>query len=178
MSLNSAGQSPGDFATLRNLTLNGNAGELVVPPGTYGAFTANGSSRLVFGIVGGTEPVVYNLQSLTLNGSSRLVIVGPVILNLANGTSLNGSAGDPLHPEWLELNLAAGGLTLNGNVAFAGYVTAPSGTVTVNGNSTLTGGVVADRLTINGNGQLVEPGERAGSIAGRDSDPLCNHAGH
>ena len=159
VSLNSAGQSPGDFATLRNLTLNGNAGERVVPPGTYGAFTANGSNRFVFGVAGATEPEVYNLQSLTLNGSSRLVIVGPVILNLANGTSLNGSAGDPLHPEWLELNLAAGGLTLNGNVAFAGYITAPSGTVTVNGNSTLTGGVIADRLTINGNGQVVEPGE-------------------
>jgi predicted extracellular nuclease len=71
VSLNSAGQSPGDFATLRNLTLNGNAGEVVVPPGTYGAFTANGNSRFVFGVAGGTEPEVYNLQGLTLNGGSR-----------------------------------------------------------------------------------------------------------
>lgn len=159
VSINSAGQSPGDFATLRNLTLNGNAGGLAVPPGTYGTFTANGSSRFLFGVAGGSEPQVYNLQGLTLNGSSRLVIVGPVILNLANGTTLNGSAGDLAHPEWLELNIAAGGLTLNGSVAFAGYVTAPEGTVTVNGNSTLTGGVIADRLTINGNGSLVQPSE-------------------
>ncbi len=159
VSLNSAGQSPGDSATIRNLTLNGNAGELVVPPGTYGALTANGSSRFVFGVAGATEPEVYNLQGLTLNGSSRLVIVGPVIVNLANGTALNGPAGEPLHPEWLELNIASGGLTLNGNVAFAGYVAAPAGSVTVNGNSMLTGGVIADRLTINGNGQVVEAGE-------------------
>src|SRR5205823_1057545 len=37
--LDSAGQNPGDFATLRNLTLNGGVGAVSVPPGTYGAFT-------------------------------------------------------------------------------------------------------------------------------------------
>ncbi|MEW5837202.1 MAG: hypothetical protein AB1832_19250, partial [Pseudomonadota bacterium] len=30
-SLNKAGESPGDFATLKNLTLNSNAGQIVVP---------------------------------------------------------------------------------------------------------------------------------------------------
>lgn len=158
VTLNSAGQSAGDFTTLRNLTLNGNAGQVAVPPGIYGAFTANGSSQFVFGVAGGTVPVVYNLQGLTLNGNSRLVVAGPVVLNLAQGASLNGSAGAPGHPEWFELNLAAGGLTLNGSVTLDAFVTAPSGTVILNGNTTLNGGVIADGLTINGNGELVEPG--------------------
>ena len=157
VALNSPGQSPGDFATLRNLTLNGNAGQLAVPAGTYGAFTVNGSSRLVFGVAGATEPSVYNLQSLTLNGNSHLNVVGPVILRLANGTSLNGPMGAAGHPEWLDLEIASGGLTLNGNVTLDGYVTAPAGAITINGNSTLTGGVASDRLVLNGNGVLIDP---------------------
>ncbi|HWA08481.1 MAG TPA: MBG domain-containing protein [Opitutaceae bacterium] len=156
VSINAAGQPVGDFATLRNLTLNTNGGQVAVPAGTYGTFTANGSSGFVFGDPNATEPVVYNLQGLTLNGTSRLTIVGPVVLNLAGGVSLNGTVTTSGHPEWLALNLAAGGLTLNGSVTFEGFVTAPAGTVTINGSSELDGGVAADRLTINGNGLLKE----------------------
>jgi predicted extracellular nuclease len=154
VSINHASQSAGNFATLRNLTLNGNVGTIAVPAGTYGAFTANGGSGLRLGVVGGTTPAVYNLQSLTINGNATVEIVGPVILNLRSGVSLNGSVGNAAHPEWLELNVASGGVTLNGNVSLAGAVVAPSGAVIVNGNSTLTGRVVSDRLTLNGNGRL------------------------
>ncbi|HEY4246900.1 MAG TPA: ExeM/NucH family extracellular endonuclease [Lacunisphaera sp.] len=157
VSLNSPGQSPGDFATLRNLTLNSNAGQLTVPAGTYGAFTVNGSSSLAFGVAGATQPSIYNLQSLTLNGTSHLSVVGPVILKLANGTSLSGSMGTAGRPEWLDLEIASGGLTLNSNVTLDGFVTAPSGTITINGNCTLTGEVSSDRLVLNGNGVLIEP---------------------
>jgi predicted extracellular nuclease len=157
VSLNSAGQSPGDFATIRNLTLNGNYGALAVPAGTYGTLTANGSSRFILGVAGATQPVVYNLQGLTLNGNTRLEVVGPVILNLANGGSVNSSMGAPDHPEWLQLNIASGGLTLNGNVTVDALITAPNGTITINGNSTLNGTIESDRLTINGNGMLVDP---------------------
>lgn len=156
VSINAAGQAAGDFATIRNLTLNGNAGQLAVPAGTYGTLTANGSSGFILGVADATEPAVYNLQGLTLNGSSRLEIVGPVVINLAGGISFNGSLTTSGHPEWLELNVASGSVTLNGNVTVEGFVTAPSGTVTINGNSTLTGGVISDRLTINGNGLLKE----------------------
>ena len=41
VSLNNSSQAPGDFATLKNLTLNGNVGPIAVPPGAYGNFTAN-----------------------------------------------------------------------------------------------------------------------------------------
>ncbi len=157
VSINAAGQSPGDFATIRNLTLNSNAGQLVVPAGTYGALTANGNSSFVLGVAGATTPAVYNLQSLTINGTARVVIAGPVTINLASGPAFNGSVGTTEHPEWLQLNIASGGLTLNGNITFAGDVNAPSGTITINGASVLTGRIIADRLTVNGSGVLDDP---------------------
>src|SRR4029077_3467054 len=72
VTINQAGQSPGDFTTLRNLTLNSNVGPITVPPGTYGTFTANGGSSFIFGIATSNQPTVYNLQGLTLNGGATL----------------------------------------------------------------------------------------------------------
>ena len=153
VSLNNSSQAAGDFGTLKNLTLNGNVGPIAVPPGTYGNFTAN-SGGFLLGTAGATTPKVYHFQSLTLNGNSRLDVVGPVIVTLANGMSANGSMGTSANPVWLTLNVASGGLTLNGNVSVHGHVVAPSGTVIINGGSQLVGGLIADRLTINGNGLL------------------------
>ncbi len=154
--INTSGQTVGDFGTLRNLTLNGNVGNVAVPPGTYGAFTVNGGSGLVLGVEGATEPAVYDLQRLTLNGQAQIQLVGPVVLTLANGVALNGSVGVSAHPEWLLLQIAQGGVTLNGGAVLHGDVIAPSGTVIINGNSALYGTVTADRLTINGRGLLSE----------------------
>lgn len=158
VTLNSAGQNPGDFSTMRNLTINGNYGALTVPAGTYGSFTVNGNSSLVFGVAGSTTASVYNLQGLTLNSSSRITIVGPVILKLATGTALNGSIGNSSHPEWLDLEIASGSLTLNGGVSVSGYVNDPSGTITINSGCVLSGEIKCDRLTSNGTGLLIDPG--------------------
>ncbi len=157
VNVNNAGQNVGDFATIRNLTLNGNAGVLAVPPGAYGNLTANGSGGFILGVAGATEPAVYHLQRLTLNGNATLQIVGPVVLRLGNGLTLNGTMGSSSNPEWLELGIFSGGLTLNGNATLHGLVAAPNGTVIINGGSTLHGRVSADRLTINGNAVLQEP---------------------
>ena len=154
VSLNNASDTPGSFATLKNLTLNGNVGAIAVPPGTYGDFTANGTNRFTLGVAGATTPAVYHFQRLTLNGSARLDVAGPVVVTLAHAISANGSLGDAAHPEWLDLRLASGGLTLNGSVTAHAYVIAPAGSVTINGNAQLIGGLVADRLTVNGNGLL------------------------
>ncbi len=143
-----------DFNGLRNLTLNGNVGLVPVPPGTYGDFTANGSSGYTLGVAGTSEPAVYRFQHLTLNGTSRLQVVGPVVVEIANTTSLNGDAGSSEHPEWLHLRVSNGDITLNGKIAVYGYILAGSGTITVNGNSQLIGGAAADKLTLNGNGLL------------------------
>jgi DNA/RNA endonuclease G (NUC1) len=154
--LNSAGQDPGSFSTIRNLTLNGNLGQVVVPPGTYGNLSANANSGFTLGVAGATTPAVYNLQQLVLNGNARIDIAGPVILTVANGLNFNGAVGVQAHPEWLSLAVSSGGVTLNGNIAFYGYVAAPAGSVIVNGNSALHGGVTADSLTVNGNGALLD----------------------
>jgi hypothetical protein len=154
VTLNNSTQSPGNFATLRDLILNGNVGLIPVPPGTYRKFTANGGSGFVLGVTGSTQPAVYNFNSLLLNGGSQLQIVGPVVLTSATAVTLNATMGSASNPLWLSLQVATGGLTLNGGSALYGLVTAPSGSVTINGNSSLIGNLICDRLTVNGNGLL------------------------
>ncbi len=154
VTLNHPSQSPGDFAMIRDLTLNENGIMLEVPPGTYGALTVNGNNVVRLGVPGGTTPTVYNFRFLTLNDTAWVEVVGPVIINLANGTSLGGDLGTEDHPEWLTLNIASGGLTLNGSSFCAGTVIAPNGTITVNDNATLIGSVECDRLVINSDGLL------------------------
>jgi hypothetical protein len=160
VTVNLPGQSIGDPGTLRNLTLNGSAGAVAVPPGVYGAFTANGSSRLILGVAGAVEPAIYHLQSLTLNGAGTVQVVGPVEITLGQGMTLNGfgSIGLADHPEWLVLRLAHGGLMLNGNASAFGHVLAPQGGVTLNGGTTLRGTVQCDRLLLNGNALLEQAG--------------------
>jgi polygalacturonase len=157
VTLNSSRDTTGNFATIRNLTLNGNVGDVVVPPGAYGQLIANGNSGFVFGHADATQPDVYNLQALTLNGNSRLKIAGPVLIVLANGVTLNGNVGNAGHPEWLTIAIASGGLTTNGNAKLYGFVIAPQGTVILNGNGGINGEVISDRLTINGSALLTEP---------------------
>jgi hypothetical protein len=152
--ISSSTQSAGDFATLRNLTLNGGVGQFAIPPGTYGDFTANGGSGFTLGIAGGTQPVVYNFQRLTLNGQTQVQVVGPVIVNLANHCEANGTLGVPTAPARLILNVYSGGFTVDGGGNVYGFVNAPSGVVTVRGNSQLIGGVTCDELTVLGGGLL------------------------
>jgi len=155
--INTESDPVGSFATLRDLTLNGNTSPVAIPPGTYGKLISNANGGFVLGLAGATTPAVYNLQGLTLSGNSPLVVLGPVIINLASGPSFAVSVGSATHPEWLTVNIASGGLTLNGGVSFNGYVVAPAGTVAINGGATLHGGVISDRLSINGNGLVVQP---------------------
>ncbi|MBI4625712.1 MAG: Ig-like domain-containing protein, partial [Verrucomicrobia bacterium] len=154
VALNNAGQSPGDFSTLRNLTLDGNAGQLALPAGIYGDVTASGNSGITLGVAGATQPAVYFFQRLTFNGPAQLQVVGPVVVTVASGLATNGPIGSPVHPSWLTLNVYSGGVTLNGGGELYGYLSAPNGTVTINGNGKLVGGLACDRLALNGNGLL------------------------
>ncbi len=154
VTLNSSTQSAGDFVTLRDLTLDGNVGMVAVPPGTYRRFTANGNTGFIFGVAGSSQPAVYNLNSLTLNGASQLQIAGPVVLTTATALTLHSTMGSASNPLWLNLKVAAGDVNLNGGSTLYGAVTTPSGTITINGNSQLIGNVKCDRLTLNANGLL------------------------
>jgi autotransporter-associated beta strand protein len=157
VSLSNAGQSPGDFATLRNLTLNSNVGPVAVPPGTYGSFNANNNSGFVLGVPGATEPATYHFQNLTLNSKASLQVVGPVIVVLNGGFSTNATMGAADHPEWLELRIAGGGLSLASNVTVHAIVVAPAGTITLNDNAVIRGRVLADRLILNDSSLVAEP---------------------
>jgi autotransporter-associated beta strand protein len=156
VTLSNASGAIGDWATLRNLTLNSNAGQIAVPAGAYGDFTANGGSGFTLGVAGSVMPSVYYFQRMTLNSQARIEIAGPVIVVVANGFGVNGGwIGAVEHPEWLTLNIHAGGVTLNSGASVYGYVAAPAGTVAVNGNCRIVGGLASDRLTINSNGRLL-----------------------
>jgi RHS repeat-associated protein len=171
VSLNHPADSPGDFGTVRDLTINGTHGPVAVPPGTYRTYTANSGNTFVFGIAGSSQPAVYNLSRLTLNSGSRLQVVGPVLLTIATDVTLNGSAGVTANPLWLQVNIASGGLTLNSGSTLYGVVRAPSGIVTLNGNSLLHGSVFSDRLTLNSNSVLEgEPGVLDSITPNRASD--------
>lgn len=102
VNLNQSGQSVGPWTTLRNLTLNGGVGQIAVPPGAYGDFTANGGSSFILGVAGSTEPTVYHFQRLTLNGQARLEVVGPVVVHVAQISGFSVSLGEESHPDWLD----------------------------------------------------------------------------
>lgn len=157
VTLSAAGQTAGDFTTVRNLSISGTVGSVAVPPGTYGALTTSGSAVFVLGVAGATEPAVYNIQSLSINVSqttAKLVVVGPVILNVASTVVTYGDLGVVEHPEWLTLNAVAGGVSAASRGAIYGYVVAPNSLVALNGTATLVGGVIADRLTVTVNASL------------------------
>ncbi len=151
--LNQPGASLGDPATLRNLTLNGQAGDVSVPPGFYGQFIANGGAAFVLGAGGAQGPrSVYHLSGLILNGNAELRLAGPVTLVLGSTLVLNGSVGTPAQAGWLRLEFAEGaGLIANGNARCVAEVHAPGGTVTFNGNAEFTGSLAARRLVVQGN---------------------------
>lgn len=154
VSLNHSSQSPGDFATLKNLTLNSNVGDVAVPPGTYGNFNANAGSSFTLGVAGATTRADYNFQNLTLNSSSELRVLGPVTVTISGGFSTNANMGNASHPEWLKLRIANGGLSLASNRSVYADLAAPDGTLTLNGGSVLTGQVALDRLIVNSNATL------------------------
>ena len=145
------GQSYGDPDTLLNLTLSGSAGLVAVPPGTYGDFTVQGPG-LVIGVAGAVQPVTYNLQNLTLSGSSTLKVVGPVILTVANGFTASGAVGSSNNPAWLQLNIASGNFTISGGSIVYGLVAVPNGLVTIDGSGTLVGTSASTNFVLSGSG--------------------------
>ncbi|HWW76674.1 MAG TPA: PKD domain-containing protein, partial [Pyrinomonadaceae bacterium] len=155
VSLTSEGQSPGDFSTLRNLSLSGRAGAVSVPPGTYGNFSLAGRTALVLGVENATEAAVYNLQGLTLTGGSELRLKGPVVLTVRGDVSLTGSTvGAADAPLSMLLKVPEGSVKVGGGGVLYGVVRAPRGAVEIAGQGRVRGTVMCDRLTVSGGGVL------------------------
>nr|ART36397.1 C664 [uncultured bacterium] len=156
-----AGETIGDPATLRNLTISGNAGTVAVPPGTYGTFNVSGRNVLVFGDASSPTPTVYNLEELILTGSSELRLAGPVVLTVKNRVTLSGSTlGAAADPKRLLLKIATpltdsgAALKLSGSAVLYGIVRAPQGTIEITGTGRIRGTVSCNYLFVNGNGVL------------------------
>ncbi len=161
VSISHAGETIGDPTTLRNLSISGNAGTIAVPPGTYGAFSVSGRNVLVFGAASSQTPTIYNLEELTLTGSSELRLAGPIVLTVKNRVTLSGSTlGAADDPKRLLLKIAtplsdAGdALNVSGSAVLYGIVRAPQGTITITGTGRVRGTVSCNYLFVNGNGVL------------------------
>jgi RHS repeat-associated protein len=156
VALSHSGESYGDPSSLRNLTLGGDAGEVSIPPGSYGAFAAGDQTAFVFGVAGSTEPSVYSLQSLSLSGQAKVSLLGSVILNIASAVTLSGNSelGAQTNSEWLSLRIAGGSFQLSGNSTAFAMVNAPAGSVTINGTSQLLGSLTCDALAVAGSSLL------------------------
>ncbi len=161
VSINHQGESIGNPTTLRNVSISGSAGTVVVPPGTYGQFSVSGRNVLVFGVENSQTPTVYNLEDLTLTGSSELRLAGPIVLNVKNRVILSGSTlGAADNPKRLLLKIATGlsdpedALKVSGNAVLYGLVRAPQGTITIEGSGRVRGTVACNYLFVNGNGVL------------------------
>lgn len=156
--LSAASQSAGDFSTLRNLTLIGRAGNVEVPPGTYGAFASGSHNAFVFGVANSTAPTVYNLESLSLTGGSQLILKGPIVLTVRDTINLAGSTiGAADNPGQLLLKVSsnnADAVRISGTGVLYGIVRVPLGTVTIEGHGRLRGTVSCDRLVVDGAGIL------------------------
>ena len=152
VTINKSGESAGTWAAVRDLRLNGNARAVAVPPGIYRDFTVNGGCSLVLGIAGAAQPATYAFQNLTLNGQATITIVGPVVLHLGSSFNANGRVGVATHPEWLQIKVANGGVTLNSHATVHGSILAPQGQVIINGQSELCGTTMSDSFRLNGGG--------------------------
>lgn len=150
---NSAAETIGSFATLRDLALAGSAGQIAVPPGAYGEFTAAAGNGFTLGSPGATMPAVYHFQKLTLHAQAELRVIGPVVVHVAGPIVISGTAGTAATPGWLALN-ARSDVTVSGGGAVHGFVTVPDHLVVIDGAARLIGGLAADRLIIRGGGLL------------------------
>jgi prepilin-type N-terminal cleavage/methylation domain-containing protein len=140
------------------LTPRGSASSGTLLPGYYTSISANNNATLTLGVAGATNPSVYLVNSFSTGNNSRVNVVGPVVLVLNPGSSStisianNVVVGNSSRPDWLQVQMATGNLTLGNNGFLYGTVLAPTGTVTFQNNSTFNGAVTANSFLLNNNG--------------------------
>ncbi|MBD5778291.1 tandem-95 repeat protein [Pelagicoccus sp. NFK12] len=155
VTINSPFDDPGDFATIRDFSVNSEGLSFHVSPGAYGRFSLSNGSELVLGSSGSNEPVVYSFERIQLNGNSKITLLSEVVIDLSNGFSTSGTIGSEEHPEWLSLNVSKGGVNLNDHGRIYGRLKAPVGHVNINSHARLEGALEANRLNLNAKGEIV-----------------------
>lgn len=153
LTLNGPVAAPLSATNVANVILNTTSvGSVPLLPGTYGNMTANNDSKFVLGNAASPDtPVTYNFDSLQLNSSADLVIVGRVILNVRNGFAINNGSvlGNSANPDWLQINVWNGNVAANSGSSIFGRLYVPGNRVDLNNGSVLTGSVSANALQIN-----------------------------
>lgn len=156
LSLNSPPPGPLNSSQYANVTINTSAvGDVRLNAGHFSNLTANNGTSFVLGDPQNPEVTqYYSFQSLNLNSSSGLKIVGKVVITVGSSINLNSGSvlGNVDHPEWLQLQFSSGSLNANSGSTVYAQLVAPTGSVTFNAGSVFMGSVTAQTLTINSNG--------------------------
>jgi len=133
-----------------NVTLNS-----VVQPrllaGNYGTLAANNNTAFVLGDPDNPEVAqVYNIEQLTLNSESDIIVVGKAIVNLTRNLTINNGSvlGNPDRPDWLQLNFYSGDFASNSGSSAYAQIVAPNSSVYLNNGSTFRGSVTAKFMQI------------------------------
>ncbi len=155
-SLDSPPAGPISASQYANVTINTSAvGDVRLLQGNFGNLTANNGTAFVLGDPDNPDVIqTYSFESLNLNSSSDLKIVGKVVITVKNDININNGSvlGNSEHPDWLQLSFYSGNLSANSGSNTYAKVVAPKGNVTFNAGSIFQGSVTANQLTINSNG--------------------------
>ena len=108
-------------------------------------------------MTGGTvaNPAIYNINSLTLNGSATLVITGPVVINLAGQPNvspvLDMTGGNFSNTTFLPSDFVinyggSGAMTVTGGTNAFAVINAPNSAITMKGGSNFYGQIVGKTI--------------------------------
>jgi hypothetical protein len=151
--------APGPFtAGTSDVTLSG-SNQATLSPGSYRNITASANTILTL------RPGVYNINSIGLSGSAKLIIspTGPIVLNVAGtGSSKpvsmisgNGVGSPSGAPRNFLINYGGTGqLDLSGAGDNHAVVYAPNAAAAVSGSGGWFGSMVVYTLTVSGNGAI------------------------
>jgi RHS repeat-associated protein len=138
----------GDWRTVRDLNITPANLVINVPPGNYGTFSVNGTSRLNF--TAGT----YNFSgTINLNAGSTVQTTGKVTISIAQSLNLNSGfivPGANTLPGDVLLNVISASVGINNNSQITAQLRAPNASVNFNGTPLVTGQVIAGYLNMNG----------------------------
>lgn len=140
------------------LTPRGTASSGTLQPGYYTRINPGNNGSVTLGIAGAQTPSIYLVDNFSTGNNARVNVVGPVILVLNPGSAStinianNVIVGNASRPEWLQVQMFTGNLTLGNNGYLYGTVLAPTSTVTFQNNSTFNGAVTANSFFLNNNG--------------------------
>src|SRR6185295_11367446 len=142
----------GNWSTLKELHVNKSNETITVPPGNYGAFSVEGSSKLNF------SAGVYNfVDGFTFGSNATIKVTGKTTINVGSSANLSNTGlllGDNTLSGDVKLNVLGSLLVITGNSTIKALVRVPNGTAQISGASVVRGQVLADTLQILSNGNV------------------------